>query len=665
MPFWWNRRRKFWLGRRRFRRRTYWPKRRKRYYKRRRTRRPARRRRRRTRRKYKVRRKKQSILVRQWQPDSIVRCKIKGLGCLVAGAEGRQFFCYTNEIGEFIQPKAPGGGGFGVEVFSLEYLYTEWVYHRNIWTKSNDYKDLCRYLGTKIIFYRHPTTDFVVAYSRMPPFFIHKYTYSDCHPVNLLLARHKKIILSQKSHPTGKLKVKLFIKPPKQMLSKWFFQKQFATAGLFQIQASAMNQGWAMYGPNTQSRLITLYTLNTLYYTNAAFGRYGSNPYLPFSTYPAQQNFYYDKKNPNNKVTIKKQGLDYNKSTSWRSGFFQKAVLNAWKVTSQSSDQSAEQPQNELPVCIIRYNPDLDDGTNSRIWFTSIHSDTWQAPTTDKDLFFTGRPLWMLLFGAWNYVLKTKNDKNFLQYHMLVIQSDAIRRVSTSTQKVFPLLDFTFTQGDMPYGEYLSEAEKAKWYPTCLKQQEAMNGITETGPYIPKYSNLKESTWELKYSYTSYFKWGGPEISNQPVQDPQHQEIYDVPDKELKTIQIVDPLKQDCKAMLRAWDVRRGIITDTALRRMQQNLSTSESDQSSTTETSQKKRKYTAELPHPDQETKKIKTCILSLYQESTCQEEEQDIHKLIQLQQQQQQQLKKNILNLLLDLKIKQRMLQLNAGIE
>nr|UHM26422.1 MAG: ORF1 [Torque teno midi virus] len=662
MPFWWRRRRKNWYGRTRFRRRFTWPKRRKRYYRRRRPRRPARRRRRRTRKRYKVRRKRKAILIRQWQPDRIVKCKIKGLGCLVAGAEGRQFFCYTNETDQYIQPKAPGGGGFGCEVFSLEYLYKEWVKHNNIWTRSNDYTDLCRYLGTTVTFYRHDTVDFVVQYTRMPPFVIDKYTYTDFHPMHMLLAKHHKVILSKKSNPKGKLTVKIKIGPPKQMITKWFFQKQFATYGLFQMQASAMSLNWAYYGPNTQSRLITLFAINTLYYTNASFGKTTLEAYHPYNPYPTTVNFYYDRKKPSEKLTLTTTDMNYLKSVNYSSGFFQQKVLNAYKVTVTNG--AVEQPQNEIPITILRYNPHMDDGTNSRVWFTSIHSDTWHAPQ-DKDLIFSGRPLWSLLYGCWNYVLKAKQDKTFLDFHMIVIESDAIRRVTGSTQKIFPIIDASFMAGNMPYGEFLSENDKKFWYPTCKKQQEVINSIIETGPYIPKLTNQKESTWELKYKYTSFFKWGGPEITDQPVQDPQHQDTYDVPDHIQKNVQVTDPLKQNCEAMLRAWDFRRGIVTKRALERMQQNLSTDSSLESDTSETPKKKRKYTAELPHASEKNKKIKTCIQALFKEDSCQEEETDLLKLIRQQQLQQHNLKQNIIQLLIDLKQQQRMLQLQTGVE
>nr|UHK04467.1 MAG: ORF1 [Torque teno midi virus] len=656
MPFWWARRKKPWYyNRRRYKR---WRRPKRKYKRRRRTRRPFRRRRR-LRRRHKVRRKKKKIFVQQWQPDSIVKCKIKGIGCLVAGAEGRQMFSYTNEIPNYLQPRAPGGGGFGCEVFTLKYLYDEWVAHRNIWTKTNEYKDLCRYTGTTITLFRHPTTDFIFSYTRMPPFGLTKETYSDFHPTKMLLQKHHRVILSKKSNPRGKLKIKIKIPPPKQMLTKWFFQQQFATAGLFQMQAAAMNTGWSYFGQNTQSANLTLYALNTKFYTNASYGGTLTTGYLPYNNYPEQGlDFYWNKKNAKDKINVKPFSV-YWDSVSY-TGMFQPKILNAYKVTHANS----ETPTHELPIVTIRYNPMLDTGEQTYIWATSIHTDTWHKPT-DNDLIMQGRPLWLGFYGFWNYILKVKDDKTFLQYHMFVVSSPAIKRVSGTTQSIFPLLDSSFIAGNMPYQEYLSDNEKKFWYPTCMKQQEVINAIVESGPYIPKYANLPESTWNLTYRYTSYFKWGGPEVYDTPVNDPNKQPKYDVPDTISQAIQISNPLKETCEGMLRAWDYRRGIITKSALKRMSENIPSDSSFESDTSETPKKKKKITAELQVPGQDCKEIKKTVLSLFEESTCQESTQDLQQLIHHQQQQQEKLKLNIIKLLTDLKQKQRILQLQAGIE
>ncbi len=160
--------------------------------------------------------------------------------------------CYTAEKTKYVPPKVPWGGGIGLENFTLNYLYEEYNYKNNIWTASNKYKDLCRYTGTTINLFRHPETDFVVAYSRQPPHVLNKYTYPSLHPQMLLLDKHKKVILSQASKQNSKYKTKIKIKPPKQMSTKWFFTKDFAKYSLFTLKASAANFRYSQLSNKTK-----------------------------------------------------------------------------------------------------------------------------------------------------------------------------------------------------------------------------------------------------------------------------------------------------------------------------------------------------------------------------------------------------------------------------
>nr|UHM26984.1 MAG: ORF1 [Torque teno midi virus] len=657
MPFWWNRRRKPWFGRwRRKRRRTRY-KRRRPYARRRRRRAP--RRRRRYRKRGKVRRKRQKIKIQQWQPDRIVKCKIIGLGCLVAGAQGRQFQCYTDTVDEYPPPKTPGGGGFGVEVFTLQYLYQQWQARKNIWTKSNDYTDLCRYTGTKITVIRHATTDFVISYDRAPPFNLEKETYIGCHPVNLLLSKHHKVILSRKSHPTGKSSVSFTIKPPKLMQTHWFFQQEFCKRELFQLRAAACNMSYAYYGPNTQSSLLTFYSLNTNFFVRHNWAQQveGGHGYIPYAGYPATTAVEYTYPTKTGEATYTMQPpTKYLETVNKETGFFNWRVLTATKVSAKPSTT-----QHETPITVARYNPLTDTGKDTYVWLVSTVANTnWQTPK-DSDLVVAGYPLWMALYGLWNFIQRKKNTE-YIETGLFVVKSPAIKLISKTVQTIFPLLDISFIKGEMPWDQLLTDTQKKLWYPTALKQQQIINTFIESGPYVPKYSNLPSSTWELTYKYKSYFKWGGPELTDQPVQDPCPKKEYDVSDTIKGTIQIQDPLKQKYQQLLRAWDIRRGMFTKTAIKRMYQNLQTDESVCSDETEPAQKKKKVTAQIKLPEEENQEINQALLSLCEENTCQE--QDLQQLIQFQQQQQQKLKRDLINIILDLKNKQRILQLQTGI-
>nr|UHK07099.1 MAG: ORF1 [Torque teno midi virus] len=658
MPFWWNRRRRPWFyNKRRYKTRRYTRTRRRRFP-RRKYRRPARRSRRRRRRRHKVRRKKQTLIVRQWQPDSIVKCHIKGLGQLIVGAEGKQWFCYTNVYDSWTPPKVPGGGGLAVQQFSLGYLYREYQFRRNIWTKTNILKDLCRYLLVKFTFYRHLETDFIVMYERQLPFEINKFTYPSCHPVNLLLQKHKKIILSKQSKPFGKQTVKFKVKPPKQMLSKWFFSSQFSSSPLLLLKATAANFNYSAISETAPNTLIEMYYLNTAFYVKNGWGQSTpSNPYKPYLQAATQYKVRY--------IDGKIATISVNPSSplDYSEGYFQSGLLRAVQVATSttSSEWTAT-----TPINVTRYNPNRDNGKGNSLWLISTFNSTYQKPT-DEVLHIDGLPLWMGLYGYLQYVTTMKKDKNFLDSYILAIQSPALEPAPQigSLNWCMPL-DKEFIEGKGPFGSYVSSSSKTHWGPNVWSQLKILNAIVESGPYIPKYSERRNSSWELDYKYDFLFKWGGPQITDPAVTDPSKQSKYDVPDTLTASVQVRDPAKQKAASILHSWDYRRGIITETALKRMSEHIDTDTTFQPDSETIPYKKKKITGPaLQNPQEEQEEIQSCLLSLFEESTCQETQDPakLHQLINQQHQYQQQLKYNLLRLIQDLKDKQRLLQLHTG--
>nr|UHK07311.1 MAG: ORF1 [Torque teno midi virus] len=659
MPFWWRRRRKPWYGRWRRRRYTTRQKRRRRWNTRRYKRRRAPRRRRR--RRGKVRKKRKLITVKQWQPDSITLCKIKGFGELVLGAEGTQYLCYTNEKYNWTLPLCPTGGGFGVERFTLEYLYNQHIFRNNIWTKSNKYKDLCRYLKVKFTFYRHPKTDFIVQYSRQPPFNIDKTTYPTFHPLLMLLAKHHIIIPSIARKPTGKKYVRITIKPPKQMITKWFFTQQFCVYDLCQIAGTACSFSYPRLSCCNENRLITIPYLNPEFFQLSEWAQAKQTPYEPYTNikrtliYKSKKGSY----TPNywNESQTEKHG--YYASIDHDKGWFSDNILLATEVLDGTTKN------HQLPVLYARYNPAEDNGQGNEIWLTSVVTDSYHKPSDDI-LVFSNTPLWLAFFGWWNYIAKLK-DKSLFSLSMFVIKSPFIKPPPTTTMRnYFPFIDMNFINGFNQKKSYLTYNDKKLWYPTAFHQVETINAIVECGPYIPKYSEDKDSTWELPYKYCFYFKWGGPQKWDEDIQNPKTENTYVVPDTIQETLQISNPLKQTTESLLHSWDFRRGFITNTALKRMSENILTDTDFQTDGESTPQKRKRVTAELHNPEEKTKKIKTCLLSLCESSSCQEEEEEtsnLLKLINKQRKQQKQLKHNILTLLQDMKNKQKMLQLQTG--
>lgn len=666
MPFYWKRRKRFWRPWNKWRRKTY--KTRRRRYRKRRARRTIRRRRK-ARRRHKVRRKRKTITIKQWQPDSIVNCKIKGYGTLVLGAEGKQCVCYTNVKQAWTPPKAPGGGGFGTEQFSLGYLYSQYILRKNIWTKSNIAKDLVRYIRAKFTFYRHPETDFIVNYERQPPFTINEFTYSFCHPAQLLLQRHKFFVLSTATKPLGKPTKRKVIKPPKQMLTKWFFQENFSDAPLLKLTAAAANFRYSELGCCNTNQIITAFSINTEFFQQGNWANSHAT-YKPWLTIPST--LYYSDTVGNatdwqneqwkTKHVTTQTITDYTSSVDMDTGYFATKILTAKQI---SRDKHALNPMAELPLVSFRYNPTLDTGKGNAIWLHSSLATSYDKPAIDKTLILQGYPLWQMLFGWLSYVQYIKKATDFFTAHILVIQSPAIKIGPTvSKQQIFIPLSNDFVNGKPPYGEPLTTWWRTHWYPNIYDQLPVINAIVESGPFIPKYSQTKNSTWELKYFYNFFFKWGGPEITEPAVADPAAQPTYPVPDTLQTTIQIRDPKKQKYDSILHPWDYRRGNIKESALKRIRENLSidsTFQPDESPT-----KRKRITGPcLTAPEEEDQEVKACLQALCEESTFQEiqEEKDLQELIKQQHHKQQELKWNILRLISDLKEKQQQLQLQTG--
>nr|UHK05988.1 MAG: ORF1 [Torque teno midi virus] len=654
MPFWWRRRRKPWYGRwryttnkRRYKRRRF-PRRRHRY--------PARRRRRRRRRRIKVRKKRKQITIKQWNPESIKKCKIKGLTTIVAGSQGNQYRCYTNQKKEYTVPKAPGGGGFGVELYTLNYLYSEWKNRNNIWTTSNDYTDLCRYTGGKITLYRHDFIDFIFSYNIMPPFIFTKDTYLEAHPHNQLLLKKHKVVMSRKTKPTGKPYITVKFKPPKLLRTHWYFQEDFSDQPLIQMEAAAADLSYGIFGWNTQSTNVTIFALNDKFYTTHNWAQNtGQNPYKPYPGYPTSGLTYTNAKGQDTTVAL----TNYAQSVARSTGIFQPAVLQAIDV------KYGTQRYHERTVGIGRYNPQVDTGEGNKVWLTSIISDRGWGPPTDEKLIIYNKPLWQAFFGLWDWINIAKPKTQAFETSMFVVQSQFISRLTPTEQKVWPIIDYSFIQGKLPYGEDITKQDEALWYPTCMTQRETISAIVQSGPYIPKLSNIPQSTWQLNAKYTFYFKWGGPQVTEKNVQDPQGISTYPIPNNLWETIKITNPQKQHCKQILRTWDFRRGIATKRALKRMQENLSTDSSIQSNDSETPKKKKRTTSEMPFQDPQAEKTQKCLLSLFEEDSSPEETEDINQLIQQQHKHQQQLKRNLIQLLMNLKKNQRHLLMQTGLE
>ena len=485
-------------------------------------------------------------------------------------------------------------------------------------------------------------------------------------PQNMLLNPHHKIVLSKKSKPGGKNFVKLKFKPPKLMSTKWFFQKQFADFPLILLKATAANLNYPTISPIVQSQMITIYYLSTSLFPHPNWAATLNTYWTPKSKDLTTRYTFYTKQKSGPDITTTlpdpkwtKDQQSYYKSINKNTGWFQKKVLNAYKMQQGQTEVA------DRPIYTARYNPNEDTGRGNEVYAVSLLSSSWDAPTIQDDYVIRGVPLPMAFYGFYSFLKLITRDKNFDQHYMFVVKCDAIHPVgSPTTQRLFPFVDRSFIDSTLPYEEYLSTQIETFWYPKAEYQQLTINSLVQAGPFVTRYTNITNSTWELLYKYKFFFKWGGPQVTEPPIDDPKGQHTYPVPNNLQESIQIADPKKQSAETMFHDWDYRRGLITQTALKRMSENIQTDSSIYSDDSGTPKKKRKISKKVTPIKQKEQKLKSCLLSLCEEPQIQqEEEEDLQNLIQQQQHQQHKLRRNIFKLLTHLKQQQRFLSLQTG--
>nr|UGV43915.1 MAG: ORF1 [Torque teno virus] len=277
MAYWWRRRR--WPWRRRWRRRG-----RRRRVPRRRYRRPLRRyrkrytvrrrrrrgrrgrpRRRLYRRRYTLRRKRKRLIIKQWQPNNIRKCRITGMLPMVICGHGMSANNYAIRSDDTESMKFSFGGGFSTTTFTLKVLYDQHLRGMNRWSTSNDILDLARYLGCDFYFYRDKHTDYIVQYDTAAPFTIDKDSSPNYHPGVLIKARKKVLVPSYDTHPKGRAKVKIHIEPPKMFVDKWYAQHDLCDVELVSFVVSLASFQHPFCRPQTDNPCVTFQVLQNFY----------------------------------------------------------------------------------------------------------------------------------------------------------------------------------------------------------------------------------------------------------------------------------------------------------------------------------------------------------------------------------------------------------------
>lgn len=560
-----------------------------------------RRRRRYRRRNYWVRRKKLlKIKLKQFQPYTIRKCRVKGLKCLFQGSADRLIYNYWQYPTSIVPEKTPGGGGWGLLVFSLASLFEDYEKIQNYWTQSNAGLPLVRFLGAKLTFYQHPTMDYVVEIDRCWPMVDTPLKHANCHPQRMLMGKKSLIIPSQETKRLRHGKRKIFVPPPAQITNQWYFQREVCNTKLLMIAATACDLKNYYLGKNWESNNITLYSLNTYQFKNHNFQHPSET-----SGYKPKPNIYlYSLRNGSTSFPTSKEVLIYLGDSEeykagkpgkvgtpnitredWGSPFYthyMQGDIPVYYSTKPPTDTNAFKDQQTIRQNLTeihgplytecRYNPDRDTGKGNVIYFLNNYSgvgdNAWDEPQ-DPNSKITGLPLWVAIWGWSDWIKKLNQLPRLEDDQILCIKSPFI----TPPLPCYVFLDDSFLQGQNPYANPLSGKYPLHYYPQLNWQRQSEETLGECGPGVCRFDHSQAV--QAKMGYQFLLKFGGCPSTLEKIYDPCSQPTWPTTSNISEGYEIQNPAT-DPSSIFNTWDVRRDIITMPAIKRLKTNKETDE-----------------------------------------------------------------------------------------
>lgn len=502
----------------------------------------------------------------------------------------------------FVPEYQPGGGGFNIFCFNLNNLYSEHKHYLNWWNVSNRHLNMVRYKWVKLKLYRQRHTDWVFTYQRDWPMEVTKFHYPSTHPQRMLMYHHKIIVPSYDTAPLKrKPYVSVKIKPPNELINKWYFQQDLAPINLLMCSATACSLNYMFINPNAESNNITLNCLNTkvferknFEYPSEATGYTPKNgvymygvPQPPVGGQKLKTNDVIYLGNTTSNVEGTERGQvnkisEYTKQ-KWGNPFFTRYLNRDYEVfisttqyTSLLNNKDTEvnpQPSYMIEPLYLRcrYNPLADDGNgNEMYWLTTVGVEQGWDTDPDPDLVMRGYPLWLMGWGWEDWTRKLGKAKKLDQEWVLVIKTNFIR----PRLPAYVILSEAFVQGKAPYGKPIDELDITDfrlWYPRWFFQKEAMENLLMCGPSVARAPEVSNIQAHLKYDF--FFKWGGNPAYFQSVADPAEQPIYPTPRGNILTNEIENPESSIYK-QLYGFDIRRDMLTKKAIKRITESSTT-------------------------------------------------------------------------------------------
>lgn len=565
---------------------------------------------------YRVRRPKRKISnipIRQWQPTTIKRLTIRGQYPLFSGTTERIGNDNTAYIDSISPHDFPSGGLYSITVFTLAGLYELHEKARNWWTTSNCNLPLVRFMGATIKLYASSNVDYVTVPITCGELKASESLFQSTQPSILLLNRRKKVLLCKNFTQHKKTYKKLKIKPPALLLNKWYFQKELANYPLAMIISSAASFDRYYLPANAVTETIGFKSLNTKFFKFHNFKQ--KVPLEPYSPNTGTYMFAIggtttiDAAKRENLILLGNtldhflgdtigsmqatgSGQDkwkaqvdkyFEKRVNWGNPFHETyfdedidsgiVVIFHIEATENIKDKLknlTDQPlknqhflEPTMPFYIdCRYNPQADTRKNATFVTRITEGKTdWTQPT-DQHLKTEGLPLWDLLWGWRDYLLKSGSPQHLDTDYIQVIISD---HISPTDYDHYIPIDMFFIKGKSPYSDHIKPYDYQNWHPKQNFQLQSVSHILQSGPATAKLP--EKNSCEAHMTYRFHFKVGGcpPKMDN--VCDPKQQPDYPQPGNLLSSILLQNP-EYPIQYYINSFDERRGMLTAKAAKRI-------------------------------------------------------------------------------------------------
>uniref|UniRef100_A0AAU7STV5 Capsid protein n=1 Tax=Betatorquevirus 004D TaxID=3163406 RepID=A0AAU7STV5_9VIRU len=561
-------------------------------------------------------RKLKKLILKQFQPHKITKCKIIGKKCLFQGSPLRSSNNYIQYCYSYVPELYPGGGGWSLLVHSLGSLYEDYQHLHNVWTTSNAGMPLVRFLGVEFKFYQDLYTDYCVIYDNCWPLVDTPYTHANSCPSQMLQRKNKIIVPSKMTQNRKKPYKRCFVKPPTQMLNRWYFQRDICDTPLNMLTATAISLSKPFCDPKARSNNITVYCLNPHRFRNPNF----QNPpittgYSPFTAdnladhpkmYLYASHTLINKKKElqtlvplcntkDNKAGamlshLLKPSKDNNKFENWGNPFYRlnfwgednliyqskygptSTEVNDWVKTYSTSDENIS---SEVTLMVgynlyaCRYNPERDTGEGNMCYLLNNSSAASLEPPSNKNLIFEGFPLYILLWGWTDFIKKLKQTVDIDKNYFLVVKSPFFEE----KLPYYIFIDDDFRDGFEPYTphdkdnaqQYISPNNNSHWYPKYLFQTQSVEKICRSGPACTRPNN--DNYLQAFYKYKFYFKWGGCPKQLAKAYDPCLQSKWPTPDNITPGLEISNP-NEPPQTHIYDWDWEEDYVKEKALQRI-------------------------------------------------------------------------------------------------